>query len=109
MDVPAVPHFDWRTAFKAKDGLPEADTLALDEYFAPFAAIPEGTGCPCIKCGAPLGGFLGMFEWGIVHGEGRCSRCKWPARAYHFNAGPIERLELILQYHPSVVIQEVEA
>jgi len=63
----------------------------------------------CLKCGESLDGFLiGTFEWGLAHGEGHCSKCGWPARAYHFIkhngedlfTGPLRR---ILQYHPDVV------
>lgn len=62
----------------------------------------------CFRCEADLGGLLGSFVYGICHGEGMCRHCRWPARALHYIqidgkdmfTGP---LEMILQYHPSVV------
>ena len=49
------------------------------------------------------------MEWGLVHGECFCAKCKWPARAYHFDIGRkddplIKRLSLMLQYHPDEVV-----
>lgn len=62
---------------------------SCEKYFAHFDAPRiEGTSnimmsaAKC-SCGRPLGGFIGSFTWGIVHGEGFCSNCKRPARAVH--------------------------
>lgn len=108
-----LPHCDWRsfltfTPTPDQPYLPEKDGDALDEYFRHF--VPPGD---CIKCGAQqrmddVVDMLmrrGRFRFGMKHGEGKCinSGCGWPARAIHYNVGPIKRLELILQYHPDVV------
>lgn len=107
-----LPRMSWRDVLTVKEGeaLPEADEKALTEYFAHFVKTEDGK---CVCCGERQGGgfdeaikgMLGIsggsrFTWGIVHGEGFCSACKWPARAYHFDVGPIKRFEAILQYHP---------
>jgi hypothetical protein len=102
-----LPRMSWRDVLIVKEGetLPEVDEKALSEYFAHFVKTEGGK---CVCCGARQGSkdvmdaFLGggKFTWGIAHGEGFCSVCNWPARAYHFNVGPIERFEMILQYHP---------
>ncbi len=96
---------------EAKEGAtPEAVALAaeanrrIDEYLRPFVAPEEDGGC--IMCGSPQGGFFGSFVWGLAHGEGRCSRCGYPARALHYiklddSAEPGElKAPVILQYHP---------
>jgi hypothetical protein len=55
------------------------------------------------------------FTWAIAHGEGYCNnlvdgkRCCYPARAYHYDVGPIKRLVLILQYHPSGLLTKEQA
>src|SRR5688572_28415416 len=61
------------------------DDAIMAHYFQHF--VPPG---PCIQCGKRLtGGMLeaalglATFEWGYVHGEGHCSNCGYPARAYH--------------------------
>lgn len=56
----------------------ELDIEAMEEHFSHYAKPG-----PCICCGARLGGLIGMFEWGLVHGEGRCGACGWPVTAYH--------------------------
>lgn len=89
------------------DAQPVVD--ACNKYLRDFA----GTICP--KCGSKLGGFLGSFTWGIVHGEGICTggltgeKCGWPARGYHDikdDQGEAifeQRLPIALAYHPDVV------
>ncbi len=57
----------------------------------------------CINCDRQQSGLLGAFSWGIIHGEGECGNCGWPARAYHFVKmpnGDEKLLEAVLQYHP---------
>lgn len=39
-------------------------------------------GCPC--CLSRLGGLLGAFQWGLVHGHGSCAECDWPVTGYHY-------------------------
>jgi len=89
---------------------------AISEYLSVFAkpVLHDGTtggmlgNFDCLNCGERLDGFLGTFTWGIAHGEGKCSKCGWPCRAYH-NPKDAEgdifdrRLQIILQYHPSGV------
>lgn len=72
----------------------------FDEYMEIF--LPPG---PCINCGLAQGDFLGYFTWGIQHGEGYCSNCGYPARAYHYikdEQFPLNKnpLNIVLQYHP---------
>jgi len=100
-----LPRMNWRDVLDIKEGdaLTEADEKALGAYFAHF--VKPG---PCICCSSRQGSkdvvdaFLGggKFRWGMVHGEGNCTECGWPARAYHRDVGPIEFVQMILQYHP---------
>ena len=72
----------------------------INEYLRGFQA--DGR-CPC---GRPLGGILGSFTWGIIHGEGACSRCGFPARAFHeIDLGDLGTLtlNLVLAYAPELV------
>ncbi len=103
---------------QSPEGEAEATSLmkCLDEYFKQFSApvvLDEGNallgGQRCLNCDAVLSGVLGSFQWGIAHGEGTCSSCGWPARAYH---RPKDQdgeeicdgaLQVILQYHPDNV------
>jgi hypothetical protein len=81
------------------DMVSDANTLSegarrrLGEYLNAFLAPvfdDEKTHVKCPCCGSRVYGggildaLLGTFEWGIVHGDGFCSRCKWPIRMYHF-------------------------
>lgn len=71
----------------------------LTEYFGHFVGRVDGKfSCPC--CAG-----TGTFTWGIAHGEGHCTTCGWPHRAYHFikdkNGEQIMRHVTILAYHPS--------
>jgi hypothetical protein len=82
-----------------------ADVVAaLDAYLAPFVKPNDDR---CVMCGSELSGIFGSFMWGIVHGEGECSHCRYPARAYHYvkidvDGEPAEfRTSFVLQYHPS--------
>lgn len=73
------------------EGWEERDLPKINGHFSGFVLglgredgeeVEMPGGCPC--CLATLGGFLtGSFEWGIVHGEGSCSACGWPVKAYH--------------------------
>jgi hypothetical protein len=93
----------------------------LNEYFRDFAKPIKRDGggniisgaTNCLKCKSALEGMFGSFRWGLTHGEGECSQCGWPCRAYHrpkdeegeiFNSV----LPKILQYHPSVVTTKHE-
>ena len=110
-----VKHLDWRTLMSAKDDTPAETITALDKYFEPFAQPVHATGGEilCIECSQPLTGLLssflgGGFEWGIVHGEGHCGGCRWPARAHHFikdeNGSEVITVQnFVLQFHPDFV------
>lgn len=113
-----LPHCDWREFLKFTSTsdipfLPQKDADVLDEYFRHF--VPSG---PCIKCGHQQGVAnvmdvligKGRFRYGIQHGVGTCSTggCGWPARALHYDIGPIKKLEMILQFHPDVVSWDKE-
>jgi hypothetical protein len=123
-----VPHLDWHTLCEPKGEDAAKIAAAFDKYFAPFAQPPgekkeDGSyipkeGQPCLNCGEMLTGLMahligsGGFEWGIAHGEGRCSNCHWPARLYHFitdDAGEkiVTIRNILLQYHPDVVTRRV--
>lgn len=122
--TPTVDHLDWRTLISAGEDTPPEILAALDSYFATFAQPELVVGddgektCgnrPCIECGEPLaGGLLGFltseggFEWGLVHGEGHCRKCRWPARAHHFVKDEqgeeiLSLTNVVLQYHPDHV------
>jgi hypothetical protein len=83
----------------------------FDDYFASFAK-PTDDGS-CIKCGLVQGGLMaaimGGFEYGLAHGEGRCSKCGWPGRANHYfkdkDGKELGSLRIILQYHPDLVAE----
>jgi hypothetical protein len=95
----------------------------LTEYLKPFAKpqkradATEGMGfalgySQCLKCGFGLDGMFGTFEWGIVHGEGKCGHCGWPTRMYHYlklPSGEEGRLVFPLQYHPDFVTKRKSA
>ena len=89
-DVPE----DQRESAEAEKAVALAD---LDEYLAAF--LP-GEKCP--KCDSTFGGLLGSFTWGITHGSGFCSECRYPVRVYH-KTKKGWTFERILAYHPSVL------
>ena len=110
IENPIAEHFDWHTLMSVEDGAPNSLTAALDKYFEPFADAPADGSVECLKCSTPLGGMMGAvldgFTWGLVHGEGHCATCRWPARAYHFIKYDDKEIRLptfILQYHPDFV------
>ena len=67
----------------------------LNDYFEQFCVpIVEETSAGgskqfCPACGEHFGGLMANFglgvgiEWGLIHGEGHCSGCKWPYRGHH--------------------------
>jgi len=82
---------------------------AINRYVERFAVTEDGQ---CV-CGMPLGGLLGMFTYGIVHGEGWCSACKHPARANHYitlegEDKPRVSWVMPLPYHPDYVTERTE-
>lgn len=65
------------------DDAPQELRDTVTAYLAPFLApIPRNKVLACV-CGAPLTGIFGSFSWGLTHGEGGCTKCGHPARAYH--------------------------
>lgn len=107
-----LPRADWRDFLKGEGLTPEHEA-AFDAYFKQF--LPPGV---CVMCGAQQGGdvlagILGTakFQWAIAHGEGFCNAdgCHYPGRAYHYDVGPIKKMNLILQYHPSELVSKGEA
>jgi hypothetical protein len=66
------------------------------QHFADWS--PENK---CLCCGKTA-----TFTWGLVHGEGHCYDCGWPARLYHFvkdAEGKETRVVRLLQYHPDEI------
>ena len=85
----------------------DVEKAQMDEYLSNYVVPPENR---CIKCDSKLIGTLTdqllgtTFEWGMVHGEGHCRKCGWPARYYHHpKEGPLESFTLMLQVHPKHV------
>ena len=89
---------------------------ASDEYLKGFVApVKNDEGKPvCFHCGSVMDSFMQVlgfgaaYEWGIVHGEARCSHCKWPARGMHHpkdaqGEGLWNAQNLFLAYHPDFV------
>ncbi len=59
------------------------------ERLAPLVeALDASAVAECVDCGMKLGGLLGMFTWGIVHGLGECSNCGFPYVYYHYHEVP---------------------
>lgn len=74
------------------EGTPTDFIEQLDAYLARFARpIHNEEGEPvCLNCGGVFNGFKSLFglsvsvEWGITHGEARCTGCGWPMRGMHY-------------------------
>lgn len=105
-DVPRVRAAQYLS--KTEDAGPEADAELerWDAYFAQFAKL---TDAKCLCCGTSLRcvlglGFFGGFEWGLAHGEGHCSYCRYPMRGLHRVEGLGRIDNLFLPYHPSVLM-----
>ena len=49
------------------------------------AAIDASATDVCVVCDRTLGGFLGSFQWALVHGQGECSGCGFPYVYYHYH------------------------
>lgn len=113
---------DWRTFMSASADMPAKSIKALDDYFSQFVAIgikeidgkKEIEPLTCVGCDEALTGFAaallgkGGFEWGLVHGQGHCRNCGWPAFGHHFikdedGADVATLRNFILQVHPDFV------
>ena len=109
-DVPRVRATDYFSKPDAADAAGDAvaveELARWDAYLAQFAKL---TDAECLCCGTslrcPLGvGVFGGFEWGLVHGEGRCSTCGYPMRGHHEVEGLGSIRNLFLPYHPSTIV-----
>lgn len=110
MKNPTAEHATFDNVFTIKDGeISDSDKTAMDSYLTQFAEpTEEGR---CIKCDKKLLGSMvdqlmggSTFEWGLVHGQGRCRNCGWPVVLYHFPKDCIlERFEAPLCVHPDLV------
>lgn len=124
----AVPRMDWRSIITASEEVSPGVLSALDGYFRRFAQPPILRGengevvvdrqlCP--GCGEVMFGgqedfagfLLSTFRWGLVHGEGACVRCGWPARVHHtlVDESEVELMTLTnfgLIYHPGEVNED---
>lgn len=116
-----IPRLTWDTLIEVKPGSPpltDEQQAELNAYFGRFCLpfVKNDTvvcpGCEAQVVGGLLGSFLGggegktYFDWAIVHGECRCVKCGYPARALHYDLGGkgkdavIERMTFMLPYHP---------
>ena len=111
-----IEHCDWRAFLTTTDETPTGTIKALDDYFRQYAAL----GSPCPGCGSKVFGsnfaesLLATFRWGLVHGEGACCKCGWPATLYHFikdseskEIGVLRNVGLV--YHPDFVTRREPA
>lgn len=134
MDQPTDdPHAHEPVACKVEDllhyvpgeGATEAQIAAgmafvaeLGAYFSSFAAPVRSRGdVLCFHCGEVLYGSIlsqllspGGFRWGLVHGEGNCAKCGWPARGHHYpkredGSDLIQLRDFPLQYMPEFVVR----
>lgn len=73
------------------------------DYFGQFCRIvylheddPSKKQQCCPACGTGFTGLMASLgfgagiEWGLAHGEGHCSICRWPYRGHHFIYDPEE-------------------
>lgn len=95
---------------------------ATDEYLSAFVApVKAGNGEPaCFHCGKRIDGLMSVlgvavaYEWGLAHGEAKCSGCGWPARGMHYPKGADGKelwtaSNLFLAYHPDQVTARSDA
>lgn len=88
-----------------KEGADPRIMKIIDDYFHQFIAPirdpkitngEETTQEVCPACGEGFTGLLASLgvgagiEWGLAHGEGNCSKCRWPYRGHHFIYDPEE-------------------
>lgn len=73
----------------------------INEYLSDFVFSEK-----CLGCEHDMTGILGMFQWGIQHGEGNCSNCGYPARAYHRVPDVVNWQNMVLQYHPKTLTEK---
>ena len=110
-----VAHCRLTDIFMVGDDTPADFVDDANAYLADFATPVKSDGALlCLHCEKPIDGFKQMFgtgvaiEWGLAHGEGRCSGCGWPYRGMHHpknrNGEELFSLRnLFLAYHPEQV------
>jgi hypothetical protein len=114
-----IKKLDWRTFSRVMPQATAEDIAVIDEYFSHFVALEiiETDGVPvisnqkCVNCDETLDGLFGTFQWGIVHGQGMCGACHWPAYGHHFikdgDGREIASIRnFILQVHPEHVTKK---
>lgn len=104
-EVPRVRAADYFSKDPNAGADADQELAAWDAYFAGFAKL---TDAKCLCCGTSLRcvlglGFFGGFEWGLAHGEGHCSSCRYPMRGIHHVEGVGTIRNLFLAYHPSTL------
>ena len=104
-------------SFGEVDGPEKQSVLdATDAYLKAFVApVRDADGnIACFHCGKAINGFSAMFgtgvayQWGLTHGEARCSGCGWPARGMHYPKDEAGNelwalRNFFLAYHPDEV------
>jgi hypothetical protein len=89
------------------DPVQQLTKVNIERYLAGFVQSKD-----CICCGTTqaglFGAFFGGFQLGIVHGEGECGTCGYPARILHEIKDADGKIifsvtNFLLQYHPSVL------
>jgi hypothetical protein len=108
-----LPRATWRDVFEIKgDGFTSDDAAVLDEYLRKFTLRPDNLcpGCDATLVGDLVDQLLGKatFTWGMAHGEGFCRECRYPARAYHRDFGPVKFVSAVLPYHPEELMRPGE-
>jgi hypothetical protein len=81
---------------EARQKLSPAAAAAMSEYLTNFHdpvfkenKDGETATIICVNCGSHLysgsvmDALFSTFDWGIVHGEGLCTKCGWNYRMYH--------------------------
>ena len=104
-DIPRVRAADYFSLKDAADAVAAAELAQWDSYLSQFAKLADAR---CLCCGNQLSCWLGMglfggFEWGLTHGEGHCSHCRYPMRGHHRVEGLGTIRNLFLPYHPSLI------
>jgi len=104
-DVPRVRASDYFSKGPDADEQTDEGMARWDAYLSQFAKLTEAR---CLCCGTSLRCVLGMgifggFEWGLAHGEGHCSYCRYPMRGIHKVEGLGTIRNLFLPYHPSTL------
>lgn len=109
-EMRALPECQLADVFTVGDDWQGDELESISAYLRIFHAPVDGL--TCRGCEHPLGGMLGTFTWGMVHGEGVCSKCGLPTRMYHrvkHDGEEVLTFTLPLQYHASGLSTEASA